>query len=94
MLFGGMKRGVNGDESNNSAPSGGAVYVFNGGGATSNQQAYLKASNTDAIDLLGDDLALSGDGNTVAVGAWGEDSATTNVNGDQLDNTAGESGAV
>ena len=37
-------------------------------------------------------VALAGD--TLAVGAWGEDSAATGVNGNQADNSVGLSGAV
>lgn len=84
--------GVNGNQMDNSASSAGAVYVFTRD-ATGNwtQQAYLKASNTDAIDQFSP-TALSGD--TLAVGAVGEGSAATGVNGDQTDNSAGGAGAV
>jgi len=56
------------------------------------QQAYLKASNTDAYDYFGSSVAVSGD--TVVVGALYENSNTTGVNGDQGNNSAPESGAV
>jgi hypothetical protein len=55
------------------------------------QQAYIKASNTDRWDEFGR-VALSGD--TLAVGAQGEDSAATGIDGDQADNSAVDSGAV
>src|SRR4029450_12959791 len=42
--------GINGDQSDNSAQSAGAAYVFVRNGTTWSQQAYLKASNTDAGD--------------------------------------------
>ena len=42
--------------------------------------------------MFGTSVALSGD--TLAVGADGEDSAATGVNGDQADNSAPEAGAV
>ena len=58
------------------------------------QEAYVKASNTDADDLFGYNVTLSDDGNTLAVGASNEDSAATGVNGDQADNSANKSGAV
>jgi hypothetical protein len=83
--------GVNGDQSNNEAPSG-AVYVFTRSDTTWRQQAYVKASNTDPGDGFGISVALDGD--TLAVGAWGEDSAATGVDGDQSNNEARESGAV
>jgi hypothetical protein len=87
--------GVNGDQADNSAPRAGAVYVFDrdSGGAWT-QTAYVKASNSDANDLFGLSTALSGDGNTLAVGAVDEDSAATGVNGDQADNSQQNAGAV
>ncbi|MGB0581083.1 MAG: family 16 glycoside hydrolase, partial [Limisphaerales bacterium] len=54
--------------------------------------AYLKADNTGALDTFGTVVAISG--NTAVVGAPGEDSAATNVNGDGADNTASEAGAA
>jgi hypothetical protein len=39
-------------------------------------------------------VALSGDGNTLAVGANGEDSNATGIGGDQVDNSAPFAGAV
>ena len=56
------------------------------------QQAYLKASNTGADDAFGCSVAVSGD--TVVVGAIGEDSNATGVNGNQSDNSAYDSGAA
>ncbi len=55
---------------------------------------YVKASNTNASDFFGISVALSADGNTLAVGALLEASAATGVGGDQTDNTAGSAGAV
>ncbi len=71
----------------------GAAYVFVRNGVTWSQQAYLKASNTGEEDVFGGSVAASGD--TVVVGAIGEDSSATGVNGDQTDNTAADlSGAA
>ncbi|HEY6862394.1 MAG TPA: hypothetical protein VI319_00710 [Burkholderiales bacterium] len=42
------------------------------GSGISGQQAYVKASNTDSNDEFGFAIALSGDGSTMAVGAYGE----------------------
>ena len=42
--------GVNGNQSDNSATNSGAAYVFTRSGTTWSQQAYLKASNTEADD--------------------------------------------
>lgn len=55
------------------------------------------ASNTGEAeegDQFGFSLALSDDGNTLAAGAIGEDSADAKINGNQADNTAGGAGAV
>ncbi|EHL21181.1 Integrin alpha beta-propellor repeat-containing protein [Acidovorax sp. NO-1] len=86
--------GANGDQGDNSAVDAGAVYVFTRVGSTWSQQGYVKASNTDANDFFGTSLALSGDGNTLAVGATGEDSNATGINGDPVDNSATLAGAV
>jgi drug/metabolite transporter superfamily protein YnfA len=84
--------GIDGDQSDNSVPWAGAAYVFVRDGAAWSQQAYLKASNVGAGDGFGISVAVSGD--TIVVGAWGESSAATGVNGDQLDNSAQYSGAA
>ena len=84
--------GVNGDQSDNSAAVAGAAYVFVRNGTTWTQQAYLKASNTEANDLFGISVAVSGD--TVVVGADFEASNATGVNGNQADNSASGAGAA
>ena len=84
--------GVNGNQVDNSAAYSGAVYVFVRSGATWSQQAYLKASNTGASDYFGKSVAISGD--TVVVGADGEDSIAIGVNGNQSDDSAANSGAA
>ncbi|MEI6784777.1 MAG: FG-GAP repeat protein, partial [Verrucomicrobiota bacterium] len=84
--------GVNGDQSDNSAQNSGAAYVFVRNGTTWTQQAYLKASNTDAGDWFGYSVAVSGD--TVVVGARQEYSNATGVNGNQSDNSQYNAGAV
>lgn len=84
--------GVNGDGSDDSKPSSGAVYVFSRTGTTWTPQSYLKASNTDANDKFGSTLAIYGD--TLAVGAWDEDSGARAIDGDQSDNSTVGAGAV
>ncbi|HKQ50594.1 MAG TPA: FG-GAP repeat protein [Phycisphaerae bacterium] len=84
--------GVDGNQASNSAVQAGAAYVFVRDGGIWSQQAYLKASNTGVSDFFGVSLAVSGD--TVVVGASQEDSAATGVDGDQLDNSAADSGAA
>lgn len=78
------------EQLDNSAIAAGAVYVFTRSGGNWSQRAYLKASNAGATDSFGSTVALSGDGATLAVGAIGEDSATT----DESDNSAINPGAV
>lgn len=97
----GATTGVGGDDSDNSAGGygaiaggAGAVYVFSRRGGTWSQQAYVKASNTDLDDSFGWAVALSGTGNALAVGAAGESSAATGIDGNQSDNGAGGAGAV
>ncbi|MSV27160.1 MAG: integrin [Bryobacterales bacterium] len=65
------------------------------------QTSYLKASNTEAGDrfgsggaLEGHAVAISGDGNTIAVGAPVESSNAKGINGNQNDNSLYRSGAV
>jgi len=86
--------GINGDQNDFSAQEAGAVYVFIRSGDLWQQQAYIKASNTGEFDRFGIAISLSADGNTLAVGADGEDSAATGINGNQNGNSAGGSGAV
>ena len=86
--------GIGGDQSDNSATNAGAAHVFVRVGDEWQASAYIKASNTDAGDRFGSSLALSGDGDVLAVGASGESSNGTGVNGDQLDNSAGSAGAT
>jgi len=84
--------GVNGNQSDNSALGAGAAYVFVRSAGVWNQQAYLKASNTERLDFFGASVAVSGD--TVVVGAFAEDSSATGVNGNQSDNSAFFSGSA
>ena len=84
--------GVNGDQSDNSAADSGAVYVFVRSGVSWTQQAYIKASNPDPEDSFGYSVAVSGD--VLVVGARGEASNATGVNGNQGDNSAPKAGAA
>lgn len=86
--------GVNGNQDDNSASNAGAVYIFVRSGTTWVQQAYLKASNAEAADSFGESVALSADGNTLAVGAGGEDSNAVGIGGDQSNNSAADAGAA
>ena len=84
--------GVNGNEADNTAPAAGAAYVFVRSGAAWSQQAYLKASNSGENDRFGRSVGLSVD--TLVVGAFGEASRATGVDGNQGDNLAPEAGAA
>ncbi len=96
--------GINGNQSDNSIPQAGAVYVFTRTGTTWTQQAYVKASNTGRPGKGGDDvgdgdqfgyaMALSGDGNTLAAGAITEDGGAMQIDGNQHDDSATSAGAV
>jgi hypothetical protein len=71
------------------------------GSAGLRQMAYIKASNPRMGDhfgnggtLLGDSVALSGDGLTLAVGAPNESGGAKGVNGNQDDSSVYSAGAV
>jgi hypothetical protein len=79
----------------NSADRSGAAYGFVRSGTTWIAQAYLKASNAEANDTFGETVAISGD--TIVVGASGEDSVQTTVSNGataSADNSAPSSGAA
>jgi hypothetical protein len=80
--------GIN-SASNNDAASAGAAYVFRYSNDAWTQQAYIKASNAGAADEFGISMALSSDGNILAVGAAGEESSTNGVNSTPNDSAAG-----
>jgi hypothetical protein len=86
--------GINGNQNDNSTYASGAVYVFIRQGDAWTQQAYVKASNPGQSDHFGSSVALSRDGNTMAVAAHWESSAATGINGNQQDNTIPQAGAV
>jgi hypothetical protein len=79
---------ANGGQSDNSTTTAGAAYVFLRTNGAWTQQAYLKASNADFGDGFG--WAVGIDGDTIVVGAWGEQSNGTG----QADNSANNSGAA
>ncbi|WP_325892524.1 FG-GAP repeat protein [Grimontia sp. NTOU-MAR1] len=62
------------DQSNNDSSSVGAAYVYRFENDKWTQQAYIKASNAGYRDFFGFAVSVSGDGNTLAVGATNEDS--------------------
>ncbi len=78
-------------DTNSSAP--GTVYLFAREGDDWKQQ-YLQASNADAGDSFGASVTLSGDGDSLVVGATGERSNSIGINGDQGDNSLVLAGAA
>jgi hypothetical protein len=78
-------------EDDDSATSAGAVYVFARTGTTWRQQAYVKSANSRAGQLFGYGVALSMDGNTLAVSGYDEGGSgrTPNAIPDQLRNGSG-----
>jgi hypothetical protein len=72
-------------------PNSGAAYIFQRSGSAWSQQAYVKAFNTDASDYFGWSVGISSD--TVVVGAPGEDSGATGINGGS-DETTSSAGAA
>lgn len=84
--------GINGNEAANDRGTSGAVYVYVRNGDTWKKEAYIKASNTDYNDQFGTSVAI--DGNTLVVGAPGEDNRSNAINGMQNDEGSTDSGAV
>jgi hypothetical protein len=92
-----LKGGINptgceNDQASNT--SAGAAYVFVRNGTTWTQQVFLKASHPGKEDWFGVRIAISGDGNTVAVGAQNQGSAAKGINGKEDDTSAPQAGAV
>jgi hypothetical protein len=88
-------RGLNGEPADNTAACSGAAYAY----VMDDEQhwqkrSYLKAPNADAGDRFGDVLALSADGDTLAIGAPSEDGSGSGLHGDMKDNSAEDAGAV
>jgi hypothetical protein len=84
--------GLNGNQTDTSAPSAGAAYLFERTGTAWAQKAYVKPSNTRASAQFG--FALAIDGSTFAVGSVNESSHATNLGGDQADTSTAGAGAV
>jgi hypothetical protein len=87
-------RGINGNQNDNEMYASGAVYVFVRSGAGWVQQAYVKPANPQMGAEFGHVVALSADGNTLAVSAFGEASKSTGVNGDGQDHSIPQAGAA
>jgi hypothetical protein len=86
--------GVNANQRDNEVHGAGAAYVYVRNGANWVQQAYLKPSNPQMSAEFAHAVAISGDGNTIAVSAFWEASKATGINGDQKDESIPQAGAV
>lgn len=86
--------GVGGDGSNNGSGRSGAAYIFerNTSSGLWEEKAYLKGSATGANDGIGSAVAIDGD--VAVLGAEGEDSNATEVNGNATNNNGSGSGAA
>ena len=60
-------------DNNTAGTDAGSAYVFTRSGTTWTQQARLQASDAAPSDKFGNSIALSSDGNTLAVGASADD---------------------
>lgn len=78
----------------NSLENSGAVYVYTHTSDGWVEQAYIKPSLPSADDQFGYSVALSANGDTLAVGAVGEASSAVGIGGDQTDQAKPFSGAV
>ncbi len=78
----------------NAATDAGAAYFFGFNGTVWTQRSYVKSANTNGGDGFGSAVSLSTDGTTLAVGADGEDGASSGVGGNKGDNNAIDAGAA
>jgi FG-GAP repeat len=88
----GETSGVLGNPNDHSASQAGAAYVFARTEGVWTQQAYLKASNTERLDIFASDVDVEGD--SIIVGARQESSAASGLDGDQADNSLVGAGAA
>lgn len=72
--------GIDGDPTDNSARLAGAAYVFTHNDGPWRQRAYLKASNAASYIQFGRCMALSADGNTLAIASLSEAASATDPN--------------
>jgi hypothetical protein len=61
------------------ASNAGAAYIFTRSGSTWTQQAKIQASDKEASDYFGENVSISGDGNTVIAGARFEDTGASDA---------------
>jgi len=84
-----------GGQINNGATNQGATYIYTRANTTPAFafQAYIKATNGGANDYFGNSIDISNDGNTVIIGATGEDGNGTGVNPVDNNSSAGSGAA-
>jgi hypothetical protein len=87
----GSGTGIN-PASNNSATGAGAAYLFKRTAGVWAQTAYIKASNTASNDNFGGPVRIYN--GKILIGANGEDSNATGLNGNESNNSASASGAA
>ena len=63
------------DDTTSGYNNAGGAYIFTRSGTTWTQQAKIQASDGRSMDYFGWSIAISGDGNTAIVGAFGANSA-------------------
>ena len=68
---------VGADQEDAGGSNAGAAYVFTRSGTTWSQQQKIVASDAQATDYFGNSVAIDSD--TVIVGAWAEDTGSTNA---------------
>jgi len=83
--------GFNGNQSGTQTQSAGAAYVFRRAGSWA-QTRYVKASNPANVAFFGDAVAVTDA--WLAIGALGEKSSATGVDGNELDKSLSFAGAV
>ena len=84
--------GFTGTGNDNTSGDAGAAYIFTRSSSVWQQTQYIKADNTDAGDNFGK-LSLSGDGLTLVVSAFNEDSSTKGIDTTH-NNSATDAGAM
>ncbi|WP_444916651.1 histidine kinase [Microbulbifer sp. JMSA003] len=82
------------DSTDNSASRAGAAYMYSMVDGQWIESTYLKANNTDERDYFGTSIALSGDGDTLVVGAPEEQGSDTGLMADPDLNDADAAGAI
>ena len=86
----------NGDQSNTDLPSSGAVFVYERSDSSWNEISYLKPDYRDLeeTDGFGSAVSFNDEGDILAVGAYLEDSVSSQINMGEDDNDANGAGAA